>query len=91
MTLRYSARARSQIEYIFDWLAERNVGAARDVASAIAGVLKTLSKWPMMGKATDEGDVRVAIVPRYSYRIFYRVEERTIFVIRVLHQMQDRP
>ena len=74
MTVRYSARARSQIDYIFDWLSERNVGAAHDVVTAIQRVLKAVSKWPKMGKATDEGDVRVAIVPRYSFRIFYRIE-----------------
>ncbi|KAB2943617.1 MAG: type II toxin-antitoxin system RelE/ParE family toxin [Hyphomicrobium sp.] len=90
MTLRYSARARTQIDYIFGWLSERNVGAAHDVVSAIAGVLKAVSKWPEMGKATEEGDVRVVIVPRYLFRIFYRVEGDTIFVIRVLHPRQER-
>jgi toxin ParE1/3/4 len=61
------------------------------VLAAIAGVLTKISAWPLIGKATDERDVRVVIVPRYLYRIFYLVDGQTVFIIRVLHRAQDRP
>jgi plasmid stabilization system protein ParE len=43
---------------------------------------------PMLGKMTDEKDVRVIIEPEYLYRVFYRVENERVIVLRIMHVSQ---
>lgn len=44
---------------------------------------------PLLGKSTDEMDVHVIIEPEYLYRVFYRVEDQDVLVIRILHGRQS--
>ena len=88
MTIRYSKRALSQLASLYDYLRDRNPAAADDVGASIARTIARLQELPLLGKQTDEADVRVIIDPEYLYRVFYRVERREIMVIRILHQSQ---
>ena len=49
-----------------------------------------LEDLPLLGRPTDEGDVRVLIEPQYGYRLFYRVRGRDVLVTRMLHSAEDR-
>jgi toxin ParE1/3/4 len=91
MRVEYTRRAVSQLASVYEYLSERNPGAARNMRSSIRATIDWLEKLPLLGKLTDEGDVHVLIEPTYLYRVFYRVrgERELITVIRILHRAQD--
>jgi toxin ParE1/3/4 len=81
MKVRYTPRAFSDREQIFEYLSERSVGGARNVAASIRGAVEQLGDHPHSGYRTDDPDVRVIFVIRYPYKIFYRVRD----VVEILH------
>lgn len=89
MNIRYSRRALSQLASLHEYLQERNRTAAGNVTGSIRRTIARLRKLPLLGKPTDEADVHVVIEPEYRYRVFYRLEGKQLFVIRVLHGSQD--
>jgi addiction module RelE/StbE family toxin len=91
MTIRYSRRALWQLASLHEYLAARNPSAETKVAWSIRETVARLRELPLLGKQTDEPRVHLLIEPRYLYRVFYRVEGQTIFIIRVLHRSQERP
>ena len=88
MTIRYSRRALAQLGSIHAYLVERHPRAARDVRASIQVTIARPRHLPLLGKLTDEGDVRVIIEPEYLYRVFYRVSSDAVLIIRVLHRSQ---
>jgi len=62
-------------------LGERFIGAARSAFEAI-------ERYPQMF-ASVHGDVRRAIVSRFPYAVFYRIEQDRIVVLAVLHTARD--
>jgi len=91
MTVRYSRRALSQLASLHEYLAARNPAAKANVVASIRETVARLRELPLLGKRTDEPRVHLLIEPKYLYRVFYRVEGDTIFIIRVLHRSQERP
>jgi toxin ParE1/3/4 len=89
MNIRYSRRALSQLASISGYLVERNRLAADNVTASIRSTIARLRNMPLLGKPTDEADVHVIIEPEYLYRIFYRVNDQQVFVIRILHGRQS--
>ena len=89
MSVRYSARALAKLDAIHDYLAARNASAAGEVMKSIGQSVKSLQKFPLLGRPTDEKDVLALIEPEYGYRVFYRVYGRVVIVIRILHPRQD--
>ena len=88
MNVRYSRRALSQLASVSEYLRERERSAADNVTASIRSTIARLSEMPLLGKATDEAGVHVIIEPEYLYRVFYSVEGRDVFVVRVLHSRQ---
>lgn len=90
MTIRYSARARTQMDLIHDFIAERNGAAASTVIVYIRQKIRLLADSPRLGKITDEKDVRVLVMPRFPYVVFYAVRQNEVLVLNVRHSAQDR-
>jgi plasmid stabilization system protein ParE len=55
----------------------------------VRATIARLEQLPLLGKLTDEADVHVLIEPEYHYRVFYRVEDEIVTVIRILHRSQQ--
>ena len=89
MNIRYSRRALSQLASVSEYLLERNRSAADNVTASIRSTIARLREMPLLGKPTDEADVRVIIEPEYLYRVFYSVKGQQVFVIRILHGRQS--
>jgi toxin ParE1/3/4 len=81
MRVRYTPRAFSDREQIFEYLRARSAGGARNVAASIREAVQQLGDHPHSGYRTDDPDVRVIFVTRYPYKIFYRVRD----VVEILH------
>ena len=74
MKIVYSRRALSQLASVYEYLVQRSPRAADDVRSSIAVTIARLRYLPMLGKMTDEKDVRIIIEPEYAYRILHGLQ-----------------
>jgi toxin ParE1/3/4 len=73
---------------IISFIAADNSTAAESIASKIEKHLELLSENPNLGRIPREEEIRT-LGYRYlivqNYLIFYTIEERTIFIHRILH------
>jgi toxin ParE1/3/4 len=84
--VRYTPQARADINQIYRYLHERNPSGAVNVLRAIYAGAQFISEHPQASQRTDNPMVRVKIVRRYRYKIFYRtVDHRTIEILHVRH------
>ena len=89
MKIRYSARARAQMNAIHEYIRERNETAATAVISRIRHTATVLTEWPHLGRKTDEVHVRMIPVPQLPFVIFYRADGDMIIILNVRHGAQD--
>ena len=85
MKVRYRERAFTDLEAIFNYLAERSPAGARNVLAAIADAVDMIAAQPEAAKRTSDASVRVKTVGRYRYQIFYCVEGDAVEIIHVRH------
>jgi toxin ParE1/3/4 len=86
MTIRYSPRATRDLELIREYLTERSPLGAINVLTAIYAAIEFVRRHPEAAEATAILDVRAKIVPRYQFKIFYRVQtDNVIEIIHVRH------
>src|SRR5437868_3820335 len=90
MRYRISHRADADIDEICDYIAQHNIRAADKVDLAIHQAVERLSEMPGLGHTrADVSDPRYRFWSVGNYVIAYRVEERTLVVVRVLHGARD--
>ncbi len=93
MTVRFNARALRQLRNIHAYIAEDNPRAASEVIARIEELCFGLADFPDMGYATDHSNVRVLIVGRYPYKIYYRTVRKTsgtdIQILAIRHSAMD--
>ena len=91
MKLRRSARANREFAQAADYLIEQNPAAARRFAAAIELALRNIQEHPKIGTVTNagSGQYRQYTLSNYPYKIFYRLESDTIFIISIFHTAQD--
>ena len=85
MKIRYSPQARSDLQEIFDYLDERSPSGAGNVMRAIYAGIQFLADNPLASQETDLQEIRVKVVRRYNYKIFYRLDQDTIDLIHIRH------
>lgn len=86
--VRFLSIAEEDFTEIVSFIAADNVKAADNLASKIEKNLELLSENPKLGKTPSDDDLK-SIGYRYliveNYLIFYTIEQRTIFIHRILH------
>ena len=80
--------AEEDLRGIITYIALDNPSAAAALANNIENRLSSLSSYPLLGKIPDEGELanmgyRFLVVQ--NYLIFYTIEERIIWVHRIIH------
>jgi toxin ParE1/3/4 len=85
MRVRFTPRARRDLEEIREYLETRSPPGARNVLQALAGAVRIVSEQPYASVRTDDPDVRVKLVLRYRYKIFYRIRDDMIEILHVRH------
>jgi plasmid stabilization system protein ParE len=85
MRVRYRELALSDLDRIFRFLDERNPVAARKVAAAIRTAIDDVAQRPLSARGTSDPSVRVKVVGRYGYKIFYCVGTDAIEILHVRH------
>lgn len=85
MKIRYRAQALADIHELYTYLNERSPGGATNVLRAIYAGIHLIAErshgWPQ----TDDETVRVKLVRRYRYKIFYSVLDEHVEILHVRH------
>ncbi len=85
MRLQYRAQALADIDVIQRYLEERSPGGARNVLRAIYASIQLIAEHPQSYQRTDDPGIRVHVVQRYRYKIFYSVAGDVVEIIHVRH------
>lgn len=83
-------RAAQDVNDIWDYIANDNVGAADRVLDALHNAMLKLAKHPAIGHwREDLTDKRHRFFLVYSYLIVYRHETKPLQIVRILHASRD--
>jgi len=86
MRIIYRARALADIDDIYRYIEQRSPTGARNVVHAIHDSIRAIAEQPYGSVRTNNPDIRVKVVRRYRYKIFYRiVDADTIGIIHIRH------
>jgi len=85
-------RALENIAEIADYIQAQNPSAARRVRAAIYDSLQNLILFPEVGRRQKIQGLRKIVTRKYSYLIYYTVDEGTeeIVVLNVKHPARER-
>jgi toxin ParE1/3/4 len=90
MRLRFTPQAQTDIEKIYAYLNQRSPSGAYNVSVAIYAATRFIAERPKASPLTGKPNVRVKVLRRYHYKIFYHVIEDTVEIVHVRH-MSRRP
>lgn len=90
MRVRLTATAAAEVDDILTFLKGENPTAARRVAAKLEDTLGHLQRFPYSASATDDPEVRMAIVGRYPYLIFYTITDDELVIRNVRHAARRR-
>ena len=91
MKIRYRARALSDLSDIYQYLEPRSPTGARNVLRAIHAAIGNIGQHPYGAEQTSEPDIRVKILGRYRYKIFYSMIETDVVEIIHIRHAARRP
>jgi toxin ParE1/3/4 len=92
MKIEYSKRAISDLHHIADYYADSGEPVVGErIAAAMRERVSRIAEAPLLGRPViQRPGVRLILVVRYRYKIFYRVVASTIRIIHIRH-MARRP
>jgi toxin ParE1/3/4 len=85
MKVHYRGGALFDLEEIFQYINKRSPGGARNVIGAIHDAIAQIAEHPLSAERTSHPGVRVKVVRRYPYKIFYQVGVDHIEILHVRH------
>jgi toxin ParE1/3/4 len=91
MRVRYTLRARSDLQGIYSYLDMRSSSGARSVKRAIERRIGWLTDFPFIAPKTDEPGVHELTIIRYPYKIYYRVEGDDVWILHIRHASRRPP
>ena len=92
VTLRYSARARSQLLAIHEYIDQRNPAAAARVGTNIREAAEVLRYFPYSGRPGRVPGTREWVVRRFPYVLVYEIDigNQGVTILGVFHCAQKR-
>ena len=91
MDLKWTSRALSDLERLYEFLAPVNKTAAARILQSLAAAPASLLVNPRVGEKLEEfepREVRRILVGHYEMR--YEIRESIIYVLRLWHTREDR-
>jgi toxin ParE1/3/4 len=86
MKVRYRARALADLEEIHRYLEPRSPAGAQNVLRSIHDAIGQIAREPLSGPQTSDPSVRVKVLGRYRYKIFYDLPDAdTVEIVHVRH------
>jgi plasmid stabilization system protein ParE len=90
MRVRYTLRARRDLEAIFDHLSTSAPTAANAVRALLDRRIAQLGEYPLMAPETDVPNVRELSIVRYPYKVYYEVADDEVWILH-LRDARRRP
>ena len=91
MNLVWEEDALSDLEGIYEYIAQDNSGAATETTERITEAVALLEESPGMGRPGRVPNTRELVVSGTPYIVPYRVRRRDIQILRVFHTAQRAP
>ncbi len=91
LTLRILDKAEEDMDLIGSYIAQDNIVAASNLLKQFYATFETLAEYPYLGYKQPDftyQNVRFYVV-RKNYLILYKVEQNTLFILRVFPAYQD--
>jgi toxin ParE1/3/4 len=85
MRVRYTARARTDLGDILEYIDRRSPPGAKNVKFAIKKTMEFIGWYPHGGRMAGLRDTRVLPVGRYPYLIYWSVRGGEVWVIHIRH------
>lgn len=85
MRVIYRELALADLDHILRYLNERSSAGMQSVAAAIRAAIRDLAENPLSSRATSDPQVRLKVVGRYGYKIFYTIGSDGIEILHVRH------
>jgi len=89
MKLRLTDRAHDDLDGIYAYLSVRSPQGARQILQHIYLALNFIETQPHAAERTEKAHVRVKIVSRYRYKIFYTASGDAIDILYIRHGARD--
>ena len=83
MKVRYTPRARADLEAIFAYLDARAPLAAQAVKWTIERRIAWLADYPQMAPVTDEPGVYELTIRRYPYKVYYEIGSEEVRIVHI--------
>ncbi|MBV5305857.1 MAG: type II toxin-antitoxin system RelE/ParE family toxin [Desulfobulbaceae bacterium] len=88
MRLRYTDRAKNDLEIAFAWYEQQRRGLGFEFLDCVEAVIETIQQMPQL--YTQHHDhIRRALIRRFPFSIFYTVEEKELVVHAIFDNRQD--
>jgi len=87
--LRITPRATLDLIEIWNYIADYSVENADIFIDQLHESMQNLCRLPGMGRLREELAPRIRSFPFQRYMIFYRVDRKTLEVVRVIHGARD--
>ena len=91
-TIRFLTIAEDDFSEIISFIAADNIKSAKNLADKIEKNLELISQNPQLGKVPGDPDIKkleYCYLVIENYLIFYKVENKTFFIHRILHSARD--
>jgi plasmid stabilization system protein ParE len=89
MRIRWTPAAAADLQHISDYLKERHPHYRQSTMRKLYDTVRALKQWPDRGRIGEDG-TRELFFPPLPYVAVYRVDDRSIEVLRIFHGAQDR-
>jgi toxin ParE1/3/4 len=90
MKVRYTVRAQSDLDAIFNYLDQRSPAGAQSVKNVIERRIAGLAEFPFMAPVTEEPDIRELTILRYPYKVYYEVQSDEVWIIHIRHAARQQ-
>jgi plasmid stabilization system protein ParE len=85
MIVRFTRRAESDLAAVVDYLLAMSPRGAQSVAASLRESINVIAEHPQGGRRTTRPAIFVKIVPRYPYKVFYRVRGDVVEIVHIRH------
>ena len=80
--------ARSEIVEARDWYNEQRKGLGTEFADGITSAVEKIAVMPTAAPVVLK-DIRVRLVDRFPYAIYYRIKSKYVRILAVVHTSRD--
>jgi len=91
MRVRFTRPAQADLQQIHSYVSKDDPAEASRLVARLIERAQALGDTPHEGRATDEPNARVIVVPQLRYFIFYPIAGDEVHITHIRHTSRRRP